>query len=287
MEQVTASRPLCIYHGNCADGFGAAWVVNKFYNGEVDLYPGVYQQPPPNVAGRDVILVDFSYKYEVMRDMLTGPNRCNSLLILDHHKTAAEELAKLYAYMAVTSGTSTMKYVFDLNRSGAGITWDYFFPNIPRPALLNHIEDRDLWRFKLPGTREIQAALFSYPYDLEIWDSLMESNPNSLFVDGVAIERKHFKDIRELTKAYKTRMVIGGVEVWACNLPYTMTSDAGHLMSEGEKTFACCYTIGPNGTYYSLRSQEDGMDVSEIAKLYGGGGHKNAAGFTLPHGASL
>ena len=57
--------PLCIYHHNCADGFTAAWVVKKAF-GNVDFHPGKYNEPPPDVTGRDVIIVDFSYKYDVL-----------------------------------------------------------------------------------------------------------------------------------------------------------------------------------------------------------------------------
>lgn len=66
----------------------------------------------------------------------------------------------------------------------------------------------------------------------------------------------------------------------AC-LPYTLSSDAGHMMAKGEP-FAACYWDTPEGRCFSLRSAEDGMDVSEIAKDYGGGGHKHAAGFRVP-----
>ena len=84
-------------------------------------------------------------------------------------------------------------------------------------------------------------------------------------------------------------MVIGGQLVPVANLPYTLTSDAGHLMCvephEGSLApFAACYWDPPDGRVFSLRSAEGGYDVSEIAKAYGGGGHKNAAGFTMPIG---
>lgn len=82
----------------------------------------------------------------------------------------------------------------------------------------------------------------------------------------------------------KVRMVIGGVEVWAANLPYTLTSDAGHLMCEGGEPFAACYWDTPEGRVFSLRSRDDGADVAAIAARYGGGGHKHASGFRLPHG---
>ena len=83
-----------------------------------------------------------------------------------------------------------------------------------------------------------------------------------------------------MTKALKERMVIGGHEVWAVNLPYTFAADAGHLLSEGQP-FAATYWKQPNGWYFGLRSKPDGLDVSEIAKQYGGGGHRHASGFNI------
>jgi len=82
--------PLCIYHGNCQDGFGSAWVVKRFFDPHgVDFHAGVHQNPPPDVKGRDVILVDFSYKRSILEEMLST---ANSVLVLDHHKSAKEDL---------------------------------------------------------------------------------------------------------------------------------------------------------------------------------------------------
>ena len=260
---------LCIYHGNCADGFSAAWVVRKAL-GNIEFYAGVYQNEPPPVKGKRVVLVDFSYKRPVMERLIA---EADSLLVLDHHKTAEEDLRGLPGV------------VFDMNKSGATLTWDHYFPADHPPPLLAHIEDRDLWRFALPRTREIQANVFSYPYDFAVWDELMASDPAKLAEEGSAIERKHHKDVAELVAAFRYRMNIGGVDVPVANLPYTLTSDAGHLMAQGEP-FAACYWDTPEGRVFSLRSQEGGADVSEIAKKYGGGGHKHASGFRLPHGIS-
>lgn len=236
---------LCIYHANCADGFTAAWVVNRYCKGAVDFHPGIHQDAPPDVTGRDVILVDFSYKRPVIEMML---GQCASMLILDHHKSAIEDLTNI-------AWPSTCSLVFNLDRSGARITWDHFFPNEPHPQLLLHVEDRDLWRFELPGTREIQAALFSYEYDFTTWDLLMSLPVEHLAKDGEAIERKHHKDVMELVKVTR-RMILteDNVMVPVANLPYTMTSDAGHLMAVGSGTddapefpFAACYWDTPGG----------------------------------------
>lgn len=282
---------LCIYHGNCADGFGAAWVVRRAVP-DVEFHAGVYGNEPPDVRGKHVVMVDFSYKRPVLDEMAKV---AASILILDHHKTAAEDLAGLTApfgptwkrhmdnvYQDSCEGVNPSVYAqFDMARSGAGIAWDFFFPNEKRPRLINHIEDRDLWKFALHGTREIQANVFSYPYDFDIWDKLFDGDPAVMIAEGAAIERKHHKDIAELVGVSRRMLKIGGHVVPAANLPYTLTSDAGNLMAEGHP-FAACYMDTPKGRVFSLRSREGGADVSEIAKQYGGGGHKNAAGFTIP-----
>lgn len=271
-------KTLCIYHANCADGFGAAWVVRQALGEEnVDFHAGHYGTPAPDVEGRDVIIVDFSYPYELL--VLLG-HQARSILIIDHHKTAAEPLAPA-SFAEWAPSTQRVGTVFDMNRSGAGLTWDYFNPGQPRPPLINHIEDRDLWRFKLEGTREIQANLFSYPYDFEVWDMLMRQPIAAAIAAGVAIERKHHKDVAELLAGSKRRMVIAGYDVPVANLPYIHSSDAGHLMADGEP-FAACYQDTSEHRYFSLRSTSMGLDVGEIAKQYGGGGHRNAAGFKVP-----
>jgi oligoribonuclease NrnB/cAMP/cGMP phosphodiesterase (DHH superfamily) len=222
-------------------------------------------------------MLDFSYKRPVILGMA---NKATEIIILDHHKTAEADLTRLPA-------GSKVKVIFDLNKSGARLAWEYFHPDEPVPLFVQIVEDRDLWRFALPGTREISAVVFSHPYDFNVWNGLSEACDhefNQLVFEGRAIERKHHRDIAELVAATKRRMTIGGSEVWVANLPYTLTSDAGHLMCEGGEPFASCYWDTPEGRTFSLRSRDDGADVSEIAKLYGGGGHPHAAGFRLPHG---
>ncbi len=258
---------ICIYHGNCADGFGAAWVVRKAL-GDIEFYPGKYQEPPPDVAGKDVVMVDFSYKRPVLLEMA---EKASSILILDHHKSAAADLVDL---------PQNVTAVFDMSHSGAMLAWEHFFPGAEPPPMLRHIEDRDLWRFALPHTRQVQANVFSHPYDFQVWDHLMSMSSEELAADGIAIERKHFKDMKELLGVTRRELVIHGHRVPAANLPHTMSSDAGHEMAQGHP-FAACYFDTPEGRVFSLRSTDTGVDVSEIAKTYGGGGHRNAAGFKV------
>jgi len=283
--------PLCIYHGNCADGFAGAWIVRRAIPA-CELHAGTYQNPPPDVRGRDVILVDFSYNRPVLERMA---HVAGSLLIIDHHKTALEELCDIPRVQSVTEHTSNSSpdrskglelcwhAYFDLTRSGAGLAWDFFFPGVSRPPLLERIEDWDLWRFAYPDTRAILAAVHSYPYVLDTWSRLFETDLAVLRSDGEVIERKQHRDVHELLRLVTRRMLIGGYNVPVANLPYTLASDAGHALAAQNEPFAGCYWDTPEGRVFSLRSTDQGVDVSEIAKQYGGGGHRNASGFRISY----
>jgi oligoribonuclease NrnB/cAMP/cGMP phosphodiesterase (DHH superfamily) len=284
-----ALPPLVIYHHNCADGFSAAWVFHHAYQLSnarpvPEFVPGRYGSPPPDVTGRHVYLVDFSYKAPVIEQML---DTAASVTLIDHHATALDELQHL-AHREPPQ--RRLRVVFDLQRSGATLAWDYMFPGRDRPLLLGHIEDRDLWRFKLPHTREIQAAVFSHPYTFEVWDKLMAADPHDLLAltaQGAAIARKHRKDVTELVETCRRRMHICGHEVWAASLPHIFASDAGELMCQGEP-FAAVYWDTAEHRQFSLRSRGiDGADVAALAATMGGGGHRNAAGFRVPRSHHL
>jgi len=273
---ISNKKKLCIYHSNCPDGFAAAWVVHQALGDEVVFFKGVHQQLPPEVNGLDVFLVDFSYKKEVLKRML---KTAASITILDHHISAEQDLMEL-----IKSGD--LDGLFDMNKSGAMLTWEWFNPDIAAPKLIEYIQDRDLWLFKLDGTREVTMGLSSYPYDFNVWDKLMANNSDELKLlkrDGEAIQRKLQKDIGELIASGVRRMMIGGYNVPVLNASSAYVSDAGNLMSVNEP-FAACYWDHPGGRSFSLRSSETGVDVCEVAKQYGGGGHVKAAGFTVEPG---
>lgn len=279
-------KTLVIYHGNCADGFTAAWVVrNALGESSCEFFPGMYGQPAPDCKGRDVVIVDFSYKRDVMLEIIGD---ASSVVILDHHKSAEEDLDGVFDYMHVTGK-------FDMTKSGAMLAWLWFFGDqkdnddeTKAPAIVRTVQDRDLWKFELPGTREFQAVIFSFHYTFVNWDFIAFNLENAetaqgLFEQGEAIERKHHKDVAELVEKCERFLIIGGHLVPVASLPYTLVSDAAHLMAERhpDKPFAACYWDTPQGRVFGLRSLENGADVSKIAEMYNGGGHKHAAGFTI------
>lgn len=299
LSLVAFKNPLVIYHGNCADGFSAAWVFHHMQDKietAFDFHAGVYGKTPPDCTDRIVYLVDFSYKKEVVKEICKVAYK---VILIDHHKTAVEDLEPLQDSDSPEYQKNFEWYV-DMDRSGAMLAWDYwnngaeYGPSIPRddpkyvrpPLLLDYVQDRDLWKFKLSESREVSAALFSHKYSFEAWDKLMlQSSVLGLASEGSAIERKHRKDIEELLNACQHMGRIGGYDVPVANLPYTLASDAGNKMAADFKDgrfFAATYYDTGTDRVYSLRSCPHGMDVSQIAASYGGGGHRNAAGFKIP-----
>lgn len=271
------TAPLCIYHHGCADGIAAAWAVLEHFNQkgiEVEFHPGIYGEEPPTVTGRDVILVDFSYKKPVLLQMA---NQAKSLLILDHHKTAMEDLVSLPA---------SIDLVFDMNRSGAMLAWDYFHPDQVAPLLFDHIQDRDLWQFKLPHTREVTAAVYSYALTPENFGDLVNAGVRALINEGIPLVRKQQSDIDAIIRNATRQIRFGDYLVPAANVPWMYASDVAGQLAEGHP-FAVTYYDDAAGRRFSLRSTKDGADVSTIAQAFGGGGHKNAAGFRMTREESI
>lgn len=280
-------RVICIYHGGCADGFGAAYAVWRSLGRDVEFHTAKHGSAPPDVAGKVVLIVDFSYDLETLQAMADGAEQ---VLVIDHHKTAAEALASLpqapMSYHAWRQREIRLSAIFDMRRSGAGLTWDFLNPGWSRPALVDYIEDRDLWRFSLCATREVMAGLFSYPQEFDVWERFMEGGVEQLLKEGEAIERKQRQDVAAVIRSSLRRMIIGDYDVPVVNAPHTMASDVGHELLAGEP-FAATYYDTATERVFSLRSSDDGVDVGAIAQQYGGGGHRNASGFRVPHGHVL
>lgn len=277
----------CIYHDNCIDGFTAAWAVHLVYPTGVTFYAAKYgSKPPLHLMDHqtDVVIVDFSYPRDQL--LLIG-KVARSVLVLDHHKTAMEELSGFDACPSTGAKNNMrsgdLKVLFDMHRSGAGIAWDYFHDDRPRPKLIHLVEDRDLWKFQLRGAKELHEVLSLNDKTFETWGGThddLESDEEQVFRRGAVLLRKH----RQLVNAAVENswmMDFEGFYIPVANAAPNLASDVGNDLAVNHP-FAMVYIDGPDGRSVSLRSAKPvGVDVSAIAKKYGGGGHKHAAGFKI------
>lgn len=261
MRTLSSSPPtLILYHAECADGFGAAWAIWRRYPG-AEYRPVKHgEAPPTNLAGHHIVMVDFSYNRPMLEAMA---KEAASLVVLDHHITAEQALSDLpYAY-------------FDLNKSGAVLGWEWAHDE-PAPWLLRYIQDKDLWHWALPNSREISAALASYPFDFELWTRFEQ---RELEREGRAILRYENELVTKLA-SHAILVQFEGATVPSVQSP-VLTSQIGERLS-ADHPFCLIWHDRNNRRYFSMRSREDGTDVGAIAASFGGGGHTHAAGFSVP-----
>jgi oligoribonuclease NrnB/cAMP/cGMP phosphodiesterase (DHH superfamily) len=182
---------------------------------------------------------------------------------------------------------ANVKIVFDMKRSGAGITWDELFGGT-RPFYVNYVEDRDLWNWALPESKEINAYLMSLPMTIEAWSTLDNSSPRRAAELGRPVVSHIDRYVREIVEEaqfgtlhldvapgqyiHRTAAVV--------NCPYMNCSEVGNILAQQAEVSITWFERADGLTQFSLRSIGD-IDVSEIAKAFLGGGHRNAAGFRL------
>jgi len=258
--------PLVIYHASCPDGFAAAWAVWK-RSGPVELLPARHGDAPPleQARGRSVYVVDFSYPRE-QTQALAGA--ASEILVLDHHKTAEDALRGL-PYC-----------VFDMQRSGAGLTWDQLHES-PRPWLIDYVEDRDLWRFDLEDSREISLWIGCCPHDLAGFDA-MASLPIATVVEQARGCARHLDALVAHATQQARTVDLAGEPCVCVNTGYIGISEVLHALLEqhGVRLALGWYVTASGALACSLRST-DALDCSAIATSFGGGGHPRASGFQL------
>lgn len=265
-------QPLVIYHAHCPDGFCAAWCAWKRFGDDADYVPAQYGEAPPpagDLSARRVYVVDFSYKRQALADMAEA---CDRLTVLDHHKTARADLDGLTA--------PGLSITFDMDKSGGRLAWEHFFPGEDAPWLVDYTEDRDLWRWRLPHSKAVSAALHSHPFDFRLWHELAAFGrhpPEGFITEGQAILRYQARQVEAIC-ANAREVEVGGHRVLAACTSVLFSEVAGEL-AEGRPFGAAWFVRADGRKQWSLRSREGGVDVSEVAKALGGGGHKGAAGF--------
>ena len=288
-------KPLVVYHANCTDGFGAAFAAWLKLGDEAEYLPMEYGRisTPADfdmkvslaAKGNDVYILDFSFPREVMDALFKHAKR---VVWLDHHKTAFEMWCGEYEHgMEFYEVVDGKHYIaLDDKRSGAMLAWHNFHPGTKVPTLIQHIDDRDRWQFKMYGTKELHAALASYaPWSFEQWWGFLAWE--DFRQEGKAILRAHNQHIQAALKQARSCILdvsIDGYRTYpvglACNAPSFLASDLGHELANKSGTFGLVWSMAGDGQVHcSLRSNVE-YDVSVIAKVFGGGGHRNAAGFS-------
>lgn len=314
-----ASKPeltdLVIYHGDCPDGFAAAFGAWKLLGNRAQYFGAAHgpDAPKPNVKGKRVVMVDFCYNAATIQEMI---GQAESLLVLDHHASAEIELA----------GVGPEYKVFEMGQSGATLSWNYFHGHdAPVPPLLRYVEDKDIWRWALKDSAEFTAGFDVPRDDFAEWDRLLAAGDEAMAAivtkGRVILEYRNSVRDRHVRSARPCRLKVAphfqgmivnasvmaseignaictsshwgnGVSAGGSSSSGSSASGAAGSSSGVSSAFRTDYAIIWNFDHedacfrVSLRSARDDVDVSAIAKALGGGGHKRASGFSHK-GASI
>jgi len=265
-----------IYHANCPDGFSGAWAAYKKLGKRATYLAVSHEQPPLNLKNKEIYFVDLVYKAPVMKKLISQNKK---VVVIDHHLTARES-AKLAS-----------ESLFDINQSGAVLAWRYFHSREPLPKLLRYVEDSDLWQFKLSHSRQISAFLKLAKMNFSYWNKLARdfektASRRKYLEQGKIIWEHERQTINAILKDNTYLVKFAGHKILAANAPHFLASHLGHILSKKHPPFSITWNRQGDGIGVSLRSNGK-INVAKIAKRYGGGGHKAAAGFFVPNSGKV
>lgn len=297
-----ADRPLVITHAECPDGWCCEWLFRRHFGSHADYMQAKYGDPVPDVSLRPrVYIADFSWKRPQMLHLMQQAR--GRVTAIDHHKAAFEELRNISLDLYPDTLLTSPVVLFDVEHCGSHLVWQFLksagatdpiFADGNPPLIVQLTEDRDLWRWQLPDSRELNAALASYPKTVDVWDRLQEklsvvsgAGYWDLYREGAAILRQQDQMVRAAV-GRAVEITICGYKVLAVNTT-CHHSEIGGQLAEG-RPFGVTYLddLQRGLRCWSFRSRDGGIDVSDLAKSFpGGGGHPRAAGMQRPIGEPM
>lgn len=289
-----------LYHKNCVDGIVAAFVMQQFFkrtNKEFECIAVNYGEPPPNVAGNHVYVVDFSYNPEQIEEL---SKVCKSITMLDHHESAAKNWGgygcKFFTQSEGSKANTLMWLIEEM--SGAGIALSYvkemikqrqdlvdFTKNDRLNWLVSRIQDRDLWKFEFGEESKIVHAMINYhDYSFDLLEQIVFRDTQDELERRLALAEGAYRTREKMAKGFARLAKVvpfHGHKVAMINCPAEFSSVVGDILSK-EHPLALMWCASNERVFISLRSNSDtGVNVEELASLHGGGGHIHAAGFGL------
>ena len=252
-----AKKITIFYHGDCHDGFAAAWVIWKKFGDKAKYIPVNHETPPPPIKNNTIYLIDINYSQKTI-DELTSKNE--KIIVINHQEEPKNR------------------------HSTAILVWENFFPNKKNPKLLNHIEDYDLWLFKLAGTEKVNAYLEMIGFNFKAWDLVIKNFGKSqlkkkIIEEGGLLLEYRDKWIKRIIEQNSELVEFLEYKVLAINSPIWV-SKIGHALEEKMPPIGIVWSAKNHHTTVSLRSNNE-TDVSELARRFGGGGQNGAASFSV------
>lgn len=269
---------LCVFQSNNIDSFLGAWSLWHQYP-NATFFSNIADVQPSDLESKEVFVVGPTLPIACIIEMASF---CKRLHIFGYETTYGLEIDALNG-----SVPDNVTLIYKPHQSLATMVWRYLNNNAPVPTIFNYVEDRVQWRYQHPETRPVMTALSAYPPNFERWESLI-TNPNvqQLVEEGRVLLRGLSRDVERSILDSQRRIDIGGYNVPVINAPPSYASAAGIQLAKGEP-FAACYWDTVNGREYDLVSGPDGIDITSLARAYGGHGTAREARFQVPRSHPL
>lgn len=275
---------IVFYHndldGHCAGAIVQKYIKENFSNTTLRFVEVDYAYDNYEVKALDfvqkhfnevVYIVDFHFSAEVMKEMCLY---AREIYVFDHHKSAAETIAKYPKEIHCHCDPESKS-------AGCELVWEFLYPNNATPLAVTLIADRDKWAWKYGRkTAKFTEGLHLYsnqPEDDETWEELLDDGDitNILREGDICLQYRDnkFKEFRNL---WGYEVELEGYKCYVLNIMFLdgISEMFGDKLDEYD---ICIATVYKDGLWkISLRSNK--VDVSKIAQKIGGGGHARAAG---------
>ncbi len=266
---------LCLHHDD-ADGLCAGAIVRRRFGDAVELHEIDYGRPIPwdkIEAAATVIITDFSLPKDAMLKIYEAKGE--NFIWIDHHISAIKEMSDFENIAGLRA----------LDRAACVLTWQYFFPELDAPAAVLFIGDRDIWQFDYPQTRAFSEGLSAEDTAANndvLWDALLSNDQDlvqRLLEKGEILLQARLEQIAHYVDSYGFELDFNGYRTLLVNLP--SNGDIGHYICQAGYDLAYVYRddFQDGQIFTKVTLYSESVDVSKLAKRYGGGGHKGAAGF--------
>jgi oligoribonuclease NrnB/cAMP/cGMP phosphodiesterase (DHH superfamily) len=273
---MATERTIVLYHGNCPDGFGGAYAAWKKFGDAADYVPLARDVDPPfGFEGAHLYFIDFCYPQEIMDRYIAEAAK---VTVLDHHEGVEEVITRM------------PEYRYTSEHSGSVIAWKYFHPDTPVPMLLQYVETGDLYKFTMPDAQQALAYLYTRPQSFLEWDALREqmddTEGRARIVELGRSYAEHKQIVVEQIMKQAELVDFEGHRTYLASCSKQFTSPVGNQLAQKLPPLALIASVHSWGLRVSLRS--DGtLDVSELARKFGGNGHPYAAAFSLKWSDSI
>lgn len=292
-----------IYHKGCFDGFTSFIILNESnkISNDAKIFPDVpsAKYPPREIEGKNIIIMDVAYGYNVLKEIFLS---ANSVTFIDHHVTIRDDVIKLEEEI---NDKKKIKIIYDIEECGASLTWKFLFKNKKKPLFLKYIYANDVGKWeKYKNTYNFMAGLsVNFKTELtkenvELWKTLFNEDTIKSIIKRGKIYREYITYLMDNNSSKYSMMSFPSDQIYEEFTDYfdkpgqykvavsfnscPDSSQLGHkMMNEINCDFVMFVSPQLDRKLYVLSFRSLIVNVGNIAKMFGGGGHDLASACSI------